>query len=313
LALPTEAGNCKPFPLYLSAVAEAGNRFRKIRRRHKLLGLLRLFRIPNLLLILLGQLLVIWRFAPIGFSGLARMDFRVWLLLLSTQAAAAAGYIINDYHDVKIDLINKPGRVVVGRLVTRRKALFSYLLLNLISLIAALAVGKGPVLAVASCIFILWLYSVRLKCTPLAGNLAVALLVAFSLFLPALLFSTDSFLLFQFCQFAFFTNLIRELIKDLEDMKGDVQYGCRTFPNAFGIPASRKVIHTCGGLLFCSLIGLLPDYPLSGTLLLVLVSPSFAFFFVKLQKADKKRDFHQLSRLLKWTMLVGIFGILLLQ
>jgi len=291
-------------------MAQAGQRFQRIRRRHKLLGMLRLFRLPNLLLIFLGQVLVIWKF-PVSSESLDLFrQAPVWFLLLATQAAAAAGYILNDYHDVKIDSVNKPGRVVVGRLVTRRKALFAYGILNISALLFGFAAGRLPGLLVFLCCFFLWLYSARLKCVPLAGNLVVALLVAVSIFLPSVLFRADNQLLFYFCQFAFFSNLIRELVKDLEDMRGDAQHACRTFPIAFGIPASRRIINTCGALLLCGLIGLLPNHPFAGGFLLLMVSLPFGYFFFHLQKADKKLDFHRLSRILKWAMLAGMLGML---
>lgn len=230
----------------------------------------------------------------------------IWLLLLATQASAAGGYIINDYHDVKIDQINKPGRVVIGRLVTRRKALFSYLLLTAFALLAGLMAGKKEGTFVLLCCFLLWLYSARLKCVPLAGNLVVAILVAQALFLPSLRFKADLPLLLQFCQFAFLSNMIREIVKDLEDMRGDSQHACRTFPLAFGLPASRRLINLTGALMLLNFLMLLPEY--SGfRLAIVLISlMPFGLFFYRLQKADRKIDFARLSRLLKWAMLAGM-------
>ena len=292
-------------------MAQAGHRFQRIRRRHKLLGLLRLFRLPNLLMIFMGQLLVIWKFS-LGQNFFAQLnDPGIWLLLLATQASAAGGYILNDYHDVRIDQINKPGRVVVGRLVTRRKTLFSYLLLTAFALLAGLLAGKKEGLLVLLCCFLLWLYSARLKCVPLAGNLLVAVLVALSLFLPALRFEADLELLLPFCQFAFLSNLIRELVKDLEDMRGDSQHACRTFPIAYGIPASRRLINLAGVLMLLNFLLLIPGSSFAGLAAVMLCLIPFGLFFQSLQKADRKRDFTRLSRLLKGAMLAGMAGFVL--
>lgn len=289
-------------------MALAGKRFQRIRRRHKLLGLLRLFRLPNLLMIFLGQLLVIWVFSPKdAFTTLVK-EPATWLLMLATQASAAGGYILNDYHDVRIDLINKPGRVVVGRLVTRRKALFSYLLLTAFALLAGLLAGKKEGLLVLLCCFLLWLYSARMKCVPLAGNLLVALLVAVSLFLPSLRFEADLQILFSFCQFAFLSNLIRELVKDLEDLRGDSQHACRTFPIAFGLPASRRLINLAGILMLLNFLLLIPEYSGFGLAPVLLCLFPFGLFYHDLQTADRKRDFTRLSRLLKWAMVGGMAG-----
>lgn len=291
-------------------MAQAGQKFQKIRRRHKLLGLLRLFRIPNLFLILLGQVLVIWQFP---------MDENAWVLfhqpalilaILASQASAAAGYILNDYHDVKIDIVNKPGRVVVGRLVTRRKALFAYFILTSLAIGVGFLAGKKAGLLVLICCFMLWLYSARLKCIPLLGNLVVALLVSFSLFLPSLFFEAKQEAVIFFCLFAFLSNLIRELVKDMEDMRGDRQHDCKTFPLRFGIPASRNLINMLGLLLLCLMI--LASLRFSGAwqLFSLLLLFPFGLFFVRLQKADRKMDFTRLSRLLKWAMLAGLAGML---
>jgi 4-hydroxybenzoate polyprenyltransferase len=269
-------------------MAQAGDRFQRIRRRRKLLGLLRLFRLPNLLLIFSGQLLVIWKF-PLDQDFFGWMnDSGIWLLLLATQTSAAGGYILNDYHDVKIDQINKPARVVVGRLVTRRKALFSYLLLTTFALAAGLLAGKKEGFMVLSCCALLWLYSARLKCVPLAGNLLVALLVALSLYLPALRFEADFQLLFQFCQFAFLSNLIREIVKDLEDMRGDSQHACRTFPIAFGIPASRRIINTAGILMMVNFHFLMPQLTGTDLLILLLSMIPFGIFFKASKNCNSK-------------------------
>ena len=247
------------------------------------------------------------------------MDENAWVLfhqpalilaILASQASAAAGYILNDYHDVKIDIVNKPGRVVVGRLVTRRKALFAYFILTSLAIGAGFLAGKKAGLLVLICCFLLWLYSARLKCIPLLGNLVVALLVSFSLFLPSLFFAAKVEAVIFFCLFAFLSNLIRELVKDMEDMRGDRQHDCKTFPLRFGIPASRNLINMLGLLLLCLMI--LASLRFSGAwqLFSLLLLFPFGLFFVRLQKADRKMDFTRLSRLLKWAMLAGLAGML---
>jgi 4-hydroxybenzoate polyprenyltransferase len=291
-------------------MAQAGQKFQKIRRRHKLLGLMRLFRIPNLLLILLGQVLVIWQF-PIDENGWTLLHGPSLILaILASQASAAAGYILNDYHDVKIDIVNKPGRVVVGRLVTRRKALFAYFILTSLAIGAGFLAGKKAGLLVLLCCFLLWLYSARLKCIPLLGNLVVALLVSLSLFLPTLFFDAKQEAVLFFCLFAFLSNLIRELVKDMEDMRGDRQHDCKTFPLSFGIPASRKLINILGLLLFCLLLLAFVRFSIGWKLFLIFLLFPFGMFFVRLQKADRKMHFTRLSRLLKWAMLAGTLGML---
>lgn len=297
--------NCTAFH-YLAGMSEAGLRFRKIRRRHKVLGLIRLFRIPNLLLLLLGQVLVVVRFSA-ETSGLkSLLNLPVLCLIFATQAAAAAGYIINDYHDVKIDLINKPSRVVIGRLVTRRKALFAYLMLNLLAIGLGFLAGQKIGLTVGLSCFLLWRYSARLKCIPLIGNLEVAFLVAISLYLPGLFFSGEWENHLYFCLFAFLSNLVRELVKDLEDLRGDRQHDCRTFAMSYGLKTSRQLINVCLLVLLVLLGFSWLNQSGIRQLLTILPAIPFGIFLVKLQKADRKMAFSRLSRLLKWAMLGGM-------
>ena len=287
---------------------QAGQRFQRIRRRHKLLGMLRLFRLPNLLMIFLGQLLVVWRYSDQSIPELLMMQPGLLAALFATQASAAGGYIVNDYHDVKIDSVNKPGRVVVGRLVTRRKALLSYFLLSGFALAAAVLAGKKAALLISLCCFLLWMYSARMKCMPLAGNFLVAGLVAVSLYLPVLFLPAAGAEVLLLPAFAFILNLVREMVKDMEDLRGDRQLGCQTFPVKFGIPAGRRFLWFCGGFL---LLLYLPAFAVAGPagrLLLLLSAVLCGIFYFRLQKADKKKDFTGLSRLLKMAMLAGMAG-----
>lgn len=292
-------------------MAALGRGFRKIRRRHKLFGLLRLFRIPNLSLIVLGQVMVVSRFSAEELQIQNLLSREMLVLMIASLASAAGGYIINDYHDVKMDQINKPSRVIVGRLVTRRKALLSYFLLNLIALFSGILLGKKILLGIFLSNLMLWIYSVRLKCIPLIGNLVVAALVAWSLYFPSLCFHLDEGKLSFFSLFAFFTNLIRELVKDLEDLRGDRQHGCKTFAGTYSLPSNRLLIQLLSGML--GLVLLLSVFRLNGTwpwagLILII---AFIPFLIRLQSADQKKDFTALSRLLKRIMLLGTAGILL--
>jgi 4-hydroxybenzoate polyprenyltransferase len=134
--------------------------------------------------------------------------------------------------------------------------------------------------------------------------------VALSLFLPSLFFKASQPSLILFCLFAFISNFIRELVKDMEDMRGDRQHYCRTFPIAYGIPASRHLINGAGILLLLTLLAMVTESPLAGFFILILCAVPFAIFFFRIQKADKKKDFTRLSRILKWAMLAGIAGMM---
>jgi len=142
----------------------------------------RLIRIKNLIIISATQLFAYYFLTPnLSYAQLFSLPFL--LLLASTFFVAAAGYIINDYMDVRLDLINKPSKVIVGNSISRRWAMFLHFLLNSIAVLLALAINKHIALLVCVCALSLWLYSQFLKKTYLIGNILVALLTAFTLWI----------------------------------------------------------------------------------------------------------------------------------
>ena len=156
---------------------------------------------------------------------------------------AAAGYIINDYYDVKIDYINKPERVIVGTVLKRRVVLFWHTFLNFSAIIIGSFLDwKIGAIHFASA-FMLWLYSNQLKRLPLIGNFIVALLTGLSISIITLYFGQNPILVHTYALFAFSISLIREIVKDMEDWKGDADFGCKTLPIILGVRKTSKLQH----------------------------------------------------------------------
>ncbi len=232
------------------------------------------------------------------------------LLSFSTVLIAAAGYIINDYYDVKIDLINKPKRVVVGRVLKRRVAMIAHTLLNFIGigigLILSYKLGALNFLTA----LLLWAYSNQLKRMILIGNLVVALLTGLSIYVIAFHFDPKNSLIIAYSLFAFFFTLIREIIKDMEDLKGDENFGCRTLPIVYGIRKAKSVIYV---LSMTFLIGLcFLCYKMIGfemmLMCLSLIVPLSVLFY-RLYRADTTAEFNFLSNYCKFVMLIGILSM----
>ncbi|MDO1448539.1 geranylgeranylglycerol-phosphate geranylgeranyltransferase [Rhodocytophaga aerolata] len=282
-------------------------------RRILLMGFLRLIRWPNLLFIILTQYFVrIFLVGPRDAWVSHFMDVRFLMLTLSTVLVAAAGYIINDYYDIKIDTINKPKRVVVGRILRRRWAMISHLLLNVTGILLAFMVDWKVGLVTFVSGFLLWLYSNQLKRQPFTGNFTIALLTAASLLVVWIYQPRNEFLVYTFAAFAFFISLIREIIKDMEDVRGDATFGCQTLPIIWGIRRTKILLYI---LIFCFLLVL---FSLSAYLQNVVVM-YFCFFILvpvgwltyKLFWADTKREFSYLSKFCKLIMLSGILSMAL--
>ena len=177
------------------------------------------------------------------------------LLILSSVLIAAAGYVINDYFDLNIDRINKPNRLIVQKIISRRYAIAWHFFLS----IAGIAIGfyldfttHVTLLGFSNlaCACLLFIYSVSLKKRLLAGNVLISLLTAWTVlvvtwcevrffFIANFGVSRALRLTIMYAGFAFVTSLIREAIKDMEDMEGDRRFGCRTMPIVWGINASK--------------------------------------------------------------------------
>ncbi|MCE2734732.1 MAG: geranylgeranylglycerol-phosphate geranylgeranyltransferase, partial [Flammeovirgaceae bacterium] len=194
-------------------------------------AMLRLTRFGNLLIIGFAQTAT--AFFLVGSH--TWQTFSLWLLSSSTIIIAAAGYIINDYYDIKIDYINKPERVVIGKIIPRRFAILFHTLFS----VGGIAIGfylswQIGVIHFFSA-FMLWLYSNSLKRLPLIGNVVIAFLTALSVFIIAVFYKTNINLILIYSLFAFFISLVREVVKDMEDLKGDITFGCKTLPILWGI------------------------------------------------------------------------------
>lgn len=237
------------------------------------------------------------------------LDWRLFLLSLATACIAAAGYIINDYYDLKIDAVNKPQKVVIDRQLTRKEALISHLFLQIMGLAISAVFSKKVFIVFLSAAFLLWFYSNYLKRTPLVGNVLVAMLTGMAVLLPGLVFKDRIHLAGIFAVYAFWISLIREIIKDMEDLRGDLKFGAKTLPVVWGYRKTKWVIYAIT-LGFVSnlfwLSGKLGVW-LTGAYLVLLVPLAYLIF--ALSQADTKKEFSKLSTYCKWLMLAGVLSM----
>ena len=273
--------------------------------------IIRLIRFPNLMIIVLTQY-----FTAIFLIGTHEsyrrylLDPRLFLLSLTTILIASAGYIINDYYDIKIDYLNKPERVVVGNLVRRRIALFLHWTLSFFGVLIGMIVNiyVGIINLVAA--FLLWFYSNHLKRIPFLGNITVAFLTSLSIMILLILYPQREKLVILYAVFAFFINLIREIIKDIEDWKGDKAFGCRTLPIVWGIRYTKYFLYFLM-IIFIVLLSWmtikLDNYFIK--VYFALLSVPAAFFVHKLIISDTTKDFYYLSGFSKVIMLSGIISM----
>jgi 4-hydroxybenzoate polyprenyltransferase len=297
---------------------------------------LRLIRLPNLFFIALAQVLFQFCiFYPLYREALPDDDLVNFIfLVLASLFIAAAGYIINDYFDINIDEINKPQKMVVDKVIHRRWAIAWHLILSFTGvLLTALAVPVFEkwylILANIASVALLWFYSTNFKKGLLIGNFVISLLTAWSILIIffSKLSAGDAFapgnhsqpkffrLAFLYAGFAFICSLIREAIKDIEDIKGDERYGSRSMPIAWGINASKVYIAVWMIVLIIILV-ILQIYILQfgwweliSYAVLLIILP-LVLIFRKLFKATTNEDYHSLSNWIKGVMLAGILSMI---
>lgn len=296
---------------------------------------LKMIRLPNLLFIALTQILfqvcIYESLYPDSVSGNAPLRFA--FLILASVLIAAAGYIINDYFDINIDEVNKPERMVVDKIISRRWAILWHFVLSLagifFTILAMPLLSKWHLVAAnVLCVALLWFYSTNFKKSLLTGNIVISLLTAWTILI--VFFSkvdiTDAFgnseinqvkffrLALLYAGFAFIISLIREAIKDMEDMHGDSRYGCKTMPLVWGLNGTKVYVAVWLVVLIC-LVLIIQVYILQFRwwipvlyCIFTIILP-LSLVLLRLRKSVTQKEFRQLSTIMKLVMLTGILSM----
>ncbi len=270
---------------------------------------LRLTRAWNLLIIVFAQYFTAFFLAQADVF----RDLPLFLLSLSTVLIAAGGYVINDYYDVKIDYVNNPDRVVVGKTIHRRFAILLHVALSVLGVFVGLFVSWKLAVVNVFSVSVLWFYSNLLKRLPFIGNFTVALLTGASIAVILLLYDTNTFLILIYALFSFFMTLVREIIKDMEDLKGDNTYGCKTLPIVWGIRKTKITLYLLI-LVFSGTVLVINQLYLRLEVIyfVMLLFVPLAWLTARLVRADTKKDYGWLSSFCKVIMLLGILSMTLI-
>ncbi len=275
--------------------------------------LAQLIRLPNLLIVALAQLTTrLFLIGPVSAWQQIFADGQLYLLMISTLCIGSAGYIINDYYDVKVDVINRPEKVIIGRSIRRRVAMAAHQLLNIAGIGLGMLVSMEVAWVNFWAIFLLWLYSNQLKRLPFVGNLAVSGLTVMGIWVVAVYTGEHSYMVYLFASFAFFISLIRQMIKDMEDLRGDMHFGSKTLPIVLGIRKTKSLMYlflVMFMVITFMLLQWIGHWKL--TLYFVIMLAPTAYFVQRLYWADTKKAYHELNRFCKLIMLSGIFAMLL--
>ena len=281
----------------------------------KLFSLFSIVRGYNILIIIIAQYLTsIYILAPQLSIKEILFDFNLFMIVLASTTAIASGYIINNFYDSEKDLINRPNKSILDRLVGRRTKLNFYFILNFLSLVSALFVSYKAALFFFLFIFGIWFYSHKLKKYPFIGNLVAATLAVIPLFAVFIYYKNFDLVIFVHATFLFIIISMRELVKDLENLKGDLLQKYHTIPVIYGSLVSKKI------LTFLSILALVPTYLLIvkfdigamdfyflGSIIALLI------FVILLWKSNKKLHYLVLHNILKFIVVIGVFCIFLIN
>ncbi len=281
----------------------------------KILSMFSVVRGYNIPIIALAQYLsAIFILAPEKRALSVLLDFNLFIIVIASGLTIASGYIINNFYDSKKDLINRPNKSKIDRLVSQRTKLQVYFTVNFIVASLALLVSFRALLYFSVYIFLIWFYSHKLKKHPIIGNLTASLLAILPFFAILLYYKNLYPQIFAHATFLFLLILIREIIKDLENIKGDIANDYRTIPVLFGEIAAKKII------TFLTIITILPVYLLVDKYdvgymdiyfyvsLMVLL-----FFLFYLWKSNSKIHYLQLHIILKIIIVSGVLCIVLIN
>ena len=307
----------------------------------QVIAFFQLIRWPNLFFIALAQVLFQYCILfPLFKNVVPVFSITTFIcLLLSSLFIAAAGYIINDYFDINIDLINKPQKLFIGKTISRRWAIFWHSFLSFIGVVLGFYVGAKTHIfwigfANLLCTLLLFVYSTTFKRRFLSGNIIISALTAWSV--AVLGFATFYGIMHNrenfrgisgaeiltytiiYATFAFIISLIREAVKDIEDMEGDIKYGCKTMPIVAGLNATKMYVGVwlvvlAGAIFILQVYAFKFKWWLAIIYALLLLILPLIIIFLSLIKAQKKEDFHKLSNLSKLVMLSGILSMVLFK
>lgn len=298
------------------------------------MNFLKLIRYQNLIMLALMQLILHFGFLKKQISPLALADWQFLLLVLSTVCIAGGGYLINDVFDKSIDKINKPEKVIIDKHISETTAYNYYIILNIIGIgigyYLSSYIGKssfsGIFILIAATLF---LYALSLKKSLLIGNILIALILAMSILIvgiydlfPIITAENQQGLgvlfkiLIEYAFFAFLISLIREIIKDFEDIEGDLDYGVKSLPIVAGKKISKIILSV---LLVTAIVSLIwysfvylfeNDLYVAVLYIFALILAPVIYTLIRLFSASEKKDYSHLSLILKGVIFFAILTIL---
>lgn len=281
---------------------------------YKLLSLLSVVRGYNVLVLVLAQYLAaLFIFSP-NKSLRVLLDYKLFFIVLASVFVVSAGYIINNFYDVKADRINRPIKARLDQFVSQKTKLQIYFLFNFLGFLFGWFISWRAALFFGIYIFAIWLYSHKLKKHPFIGLVSASVLTISPFFAIFVYYKNFTKIIFVHASFLFFVLLLRQLIKDLGNLRGAVANNYSTYPVKYGERKTRKL-----GIFFIILTFfptyILVDYPSVGYMKYYFLISIIVLIFIGyfLWKSNLKRHYVVLHNILKLMLLAGILSLLFID
>lgn len=281
----------------------------------KLISLFSVVRGYNILVIVIAQYLTsIFILAPDLRLREIIFDPNLLFLVLAGVFTIAAGYIINSFYDSEKDLINRPKKTMLDRLVSQNTKLSIYFVLNFLAVIAASYVSFRAVIFYTLYIFGIWVYSHKLKKYPFIGNLVAATLAITPFFAVFIYYGNLAPVIFVHGSFLFLVIAMREMVKDLENLKGDLVQNYRTIPVIYGTTTSKWLLTILAGFTIVPIFFLVNHFKLGHMSYYFYGSVALLLLFLAILWRSKARPHYVLlHNILKFIIVAGVFCIVLLD
>ena len=282
---------------------------------YKFFSLLSVVRGYNVLLIVIAQYLAaIFIFSPNQSLKSVLLDNNLFFVVLASACVIAAGYIINNFYDADKDKINRPLKAKIDAIVNQQTKLKIYFFLNFVGFLLGFLVSWRAALFFAIYIFLIWFYSHKIKKYPLTGLLLVSMLSMLPFFVIFVYYKNFSKVIFVHALFLFLILLSRELIKALENIKGDILLNYKTVPIAYGELFTKKLITFILVLTFVPMY-VLWEYPEIGYMKYYFYATGIilSIFMGILWISTSQKKYLLLHNIIKFVLFVGVFSLVLID
>ena len=278
----------------------------------KILGTFYVVRIHNIFLLLLAQYLTSIFILSGSESWKIVFDNNLFLVILCSTICIVSGFIINDYYDTKKDSINTPIKFKLGESIKDKTKLFLYFFLNLLVVLVSSLISMRAILFFSIYIFFIWFYSHKLRKLVFIGNLFYSILTITPFFAILLYFKKIEFIIIAYALFLFFILLLKDIVKDMKNLKGDFSANHKTIPVVFGESFTKTLVSLLSLINIFLILNLFLNFN-SGFMYFYyfLALAVMLYFLFKLYSSTSTAQYQYLHNLLRFLITVGVFSIIL--